>query len=248
MNNDLVIMERQNIVDIADAIRNKTGVNDEMTLVDMVTSINEIELGGEELPSAERDGVFGLATQNEEYGIVINNTSKISYYAYPGDFDIVVRYRAKEAFSLLGARAYLRSNNYSTTFTVSINGELKATFNIPYRQGVEVWTNRYFDQQYNIAVGDIIEIRQTGVSYPTYIPLSVTTINGKVEITYSKGGNGGENPTLVHGIYDIIMAPVQAELPDKYQIERATMDDMAVEVQRISGISTLARFNQIQSL
>lgn len=50
--NDLIIMERQNIVDIADAIRNKTGVNDEMTLEQMVTSINEITTGGKELPRA----------------------------------------------------------------------------------------------------------------------------------------------------------------------------------------------------
>ena len=53
--NDLVIMERQNIVDIANAIRNKTGVNEQMTLEQMVTSINEISggSGGEGLPSAE---------------------------------------------------------------------------------------------------------------------------------------------------------------------------------------------------
>lgn len=37
--NDLVIMERQHIVDIADAIRNKTGVNDEMTLEQMAEQI-----------------------------------------------------------------------------------------------------------------------------------------------------------------------------------------------------------------
>lgn len=50
--NDLIIMERQNIVDIADAIRNKTGVNDQMTLEQMVTNINEITTDGKELPRA----------------------------------------------------------------------------------------------------------------------------------------------------------------------------------------------------
>lgn len=50
--NDLIIMERQNIVDIADAIRNKTGVNEQMTLEQMVGRINEIEAGGKELPRA----------------------------------------------------------------------------------------------------------------------------------------------------------------------------------------------------
>lgn len=52
--NDLIIMERQNIVDIADAIRNKTGLNGEMTLAEMVTGINEIEAGStQNLPSVE---------------------------------------------------------------------------------------------------------------------------------------------------------------------------------------------------
>lgn len=42
---DLIITERQNIIDIADAIRNKTGLEDEMTLADMVTEINSIKAG-----------------------------------------------------------------------------------------------------------------------------------------------------------------------------------------------------------
>ena len=42
---DLIITERQNIIDIADAIRNKTGLENEMTLADMVTEINSIETG-----------------------------------------------------------------------------------------------------------------------------------------------------------------------------------------------------------
>lgn len=51
---DLIITERQNIIDIADAIRNKTGLEDEMTLADMAASINEIDTSKPELlPSAE---------------------------------------------------------------------------------------------------------------------------------------------------------------------------------------------------
>lgn len=46
--NDLVIMERQNIVDIADAIRNKAQLNDELTLADMVAGISGIKSSGGE--------------------------------------------------------------------------------------------------------------------------------------------------------------------------------------------------------
>lgn len=44
--NDLVITERQNIVDIADAIRGKTGKADALTLEQMVAEIGGIEVGG----------------------------------------------------------------------------------------------------------------------------------------------------------------------------------------------------------
>lgn len=44
---------------------------------------------------------------------------------------------------------------------------------------------------------------------------------------------------------DIIIAPVQAALPDSYEIQRTTMDDIAEEVQRITGTESKMTTAQI---
>ena len=202
---------------------------------------------GEELPDAE-NAAFGLSTASEEYAITINDASKIASYAFYGTYSITVKYTVKEAFTLLGVRAYLVFNDYGTTIKVSINDEEKTAANIGYAQETKNdWTYRYFDTPINVSVGDVITLFQSSnqTKYPRYIPLSYATVNGKVELTYSYGGNGGNNPSMVHGIFDIIMAPVQAELPDSYEIQRTTMDDIAEEVQRISGATTKLNTAQI---
>lgn len=97
--NDLIIMERQNIVDIADAIRNKTGVNDQMTLVDMVDRINEIEMGGALPPVAEGEHFGGTPIEEqyliqgetlEDIAVAIQNKKETTAYFTPEQMAIEI--------------------------------------------------------------------------------------------------------------------------------------------------------------
>ena len=45
MGNIKVICNRDDIVSVADAVRSKTGISDEMTLSEIVTNINNIAVG-----------------------------------------------------------------------------------------------------------------------------------------------------------------------------------------------------------
>ena len=224
---------------IADQVRRISGVTDELTPEQMETNLTNLEIP-EELPDAE-EAAFGVATANEEYGITINDTSKIYSSAWANQ-SITVKYTAKEAFTLTGIRAYLTSNKYGMNIKVSVNDEEKTTVNIGYgEEAKNDWTYRYFNTPLNIAVGDVITLYKSSEDYPRYVSFSDTTINGKIEVTYSNSAN----PTAVFGVFDIIINPGNAPLPDSYEIQRSTMDNIAEEAQRISGATTKLNTTQI---
>ena len=232
-------IKRESLTAIADAIRGKTGKTESLTVEQMVAEIGGISGGSggsvvEELPSAE-EAAFGIATAGEEYGIVINDTSKIGRYNYSGDVVVYQEYTVKEAFSLVGVRIYsVTASNASRDLEININAELKTTTQLAYNKAVVGWNKLYFDSPIKVAVGDVIQIYEQYEEMPRNISLSYATVNPKVEI--KNGFMGGfSGTTAVYGIFDVIIAPVQDELPDTYQIERTTMDDIAEEVQRITG-------------
>lgn len=66
MNSDLIIMERQNIVDIADAIRAKTGSTEQLTLDQMVEEIVGFS-GGGEVVLPENARLYYVGTGNTSF-------------------------------------------------------------------------------------------------------------------------------------------------------------------------------------
>lgn len=199
-----------------------------------------------ELPNAE-ESPFGRTTGNEEYGITITDASKIGRYNYSGDVKVYQEYAVKEAFSLVGVRVYsVTASNNSRDLEISINGELKTTATIAYKTAVVGWNMLYFDSPIKVAVGDVIKIYEQYEEMPRNISLSYATVNPKVEIKNGFAG-GFSGTTAVYGIFDVIIGPVEAELPDTYQIERTTLDDMAVELQRITNVDTKINIEQMQS-
>lgn len=227
---------------IGDGFRSSRGTTDKYSLDEMAVLAAE-PVGGEDLPSAEEYGSFGLAVKTEQYGITINDTSKISYYAVGGTKYVYSQYKAKEAFSLVGVRVYAVSGHTKHTLEISINETLKTTVNLT-GGTVNTWNHVYFDNPLTVAVGDVIKIYDSfGKDYPMFISTSYVTVNGMVEFV----GGWQNSTTSIYGIYDVIIAPVQAELPDIYRIERTTMDDIAEEVQRITGTETKMSTAQIQS-
>lgn len=232
-------------VSLDDTIDNEVDL--QADLIEQITQALQGKAGsGEGLPSAE-NGAFGLAQASEEYGITINNTNKINKYNYSGDVVVYQEYTAKEAFSLLGVRVYsVTANNNPRDLEISINDELKTTVTLAYHTAVEGWNVLYFDSQINVAAGDVIKIYERYEEMPRNISLSYATINPKIEVKNGFAG-GFSSSAAVYGIFDVIIAPVQAELPDTYKVERTTLDDMAVELQRITNVNTKINIEQMQS-
>ena len=65
--NDLVIMERQNIVDIADAIRAKKGTTDILTLEQMAVEIESIEVGSGDATIPENARLYYIGNANSSF-------------------------------------------------------------------------------------------------------------------------------------------------------------------------------------
>ena len=258
--NDLVIMERQNIVDIADALRNKTGVNDEMTLADMVTTINEIEAGGEELPSAE-DAAFGIDSGEYESAI-ISATPQSSTMA---QYTIGWQFKAAEPISVAGLRYYEGFNtSYPRVLRLwNSSGECLAEVLCP-AQAVDAWTDIvYFDTPVNLGVDEIYTVstclKDLGAPIGSYYALKSKVIfNAKVIFqqpvyyaTQYKNGFPNTYLNLSAGtpvpLVDMVIGSVSEPLPDNYKIARTTMDGIAEEMQRITNTENKMSVAQIQS-
>ena len=233
---------------IGDAIRTKTGKSDSLTLEQMATEIDGIEIT-EELPKAE-EAIFGKEDDADiETGIVTLGT--INFESLTRTFYPFNKYTAREPLSIIGLRIYVIQNPASRTLSLwNANGErVRKTEQIT--PSVNTWTNAYFDEPVNIAMGESFAISASGAYYPTSSDASNTTINAKVSFDGSSEYDYDSFPSTFRqykywGIVDFLIGPARAELPDDYQITRTTMDDIAEEVQRITGETGKLSTAQIQ--
>lgn len=216
---------------IADQVRRINKTEDPMTLDQMATNLlNVTPLG--EYPKAE-ESAFGVAGDIE---------NGITSYGTGGNISIATlksygwKFTAAEAFSIIGFRQK-HSNNYEKRMTIW-DSSGTAVADIVTSDNAAEWISYYFDNPINVAIGESYTV-SVYTKAPYYLAQGECTFNGKllsIETYMSTGymkpvGNCG---AFIYNI-DIIIAPVSAELPNDYQITRNTMDDIAEEVQRITG-------------
>lgn len=111
----------------------------------------------------------------------------------------------------------------------------------------------YLDEPLNIAIGE----KYTVSTHTIYdgkpnSNIESVTFNPKLSFVNTSSSSDDAFPndnvnTAVVASVDIIIGPIQAELPDIYQVARTTMDDIAEEVQRITGAETKLTTDDIQS-
>lgn len=215
----------------ADQVRRISGVEGELTPEQMETNLlNVTPLG--EYPKAE-ESAFGVAS-NIGCGIVSEGTAGTTTTK---SMTMGYVFTASEAFSIIGLR-HKQANSAQLKLWDS-SGNVVTTISAP---GVSEWENYYFDTPINVAIGETYTV--TAYCYqPKVVAMSNTTFNNKltgIEVRYS--AKETTFPTTTGGsssvaCVDIIIAPIQAELPDDYQIQRTTMDDIAEEVKRITGVT-----------
>lgn len=240
--------DRNVITPLFDQIRRITETEDAMTFERATESLLNVTPGAE-LPSAEESS-FGVDTAGEEYGIVTLGTlgaSSVSTRQYSFN-----KYTANEAFSIIGLRVYAKSASTKRLCLYNANGErVRTTAEIT--TTANTWTMAYLDEPVNIAIGESFIVSDvatgSGVQYLRRCDTSDATFNGKV--TYNGGqASSGALPSnfdtkYIYGVVDFIIGTGSAELPDEYQIARTTMDDIAEEVQRITGTESKMTTAQI---
>lgn len=235
--------DRNVITPLFDQIRRITETEDAMTFERATESLLNVT-PGDELPSAEESS-FGVDTADTETGIKTLSTESQSTNS--NMFTLGWKFTATEAFSIIGFRQkqnnayvkYMRLWDSSGNIVASIDTWDKATD----------WVSYYFDTPINVAIGETYTV-SVCTYYFWYASRSGTTFNSKLGNIQCVSSANNQFPTGTdHNVYniDIIIAPIVAELPNDYQIQRTTMDDIAEEVQRITGVETKLTVDDIQS-
>lgn len=231
---------------IGDAIRTKTGKSDSLTLEQMATEIEGLEMT-EELPKAE-ESAFGIDSGGNEYGIRTGD-GNYRHSEYNGrTFGYV--FTASEAFSIVGFR-HKQSNEGRSKILSLWNSSGKKVVGMTVENDATDWVDCYFDTPINVAAGETYTV-SVHAYQPICMSFSNIVFNPKLTNTAIRQNNSNVYPSTNWGNYsytacvDIIIKPVQAELPDDYQITRTTMDDIAEEVQRITGATGKLSTAQIQ--
>lgn len=220
---------------IADQVRRISGVDGELTPEQMTTNLlNVTPLG--EYPKAE-EAEFGAENASVEYGLTLNATP--SQTSRSDKMYCTNKFTANEAIAIVGLRIYSANTNSRSLTLWDGNGVAIKT--VPYfNPTANQWVEKYFDEPVSIAIGESFIISSSRISYYTYIDIANVGFNGKISFVGGHSDESAEVPssystTTMYGIIDIIIGTVQAELPNDYQITRNTMDDIAEEVQRITG-------------
>lgn len=215
---------------IGDQVRRICGLEDPLTLDQMEVNLMNV-LVGNELPNAE-DFAFGVDNATKAYGLstvgnIIDGSVKRTY-GY--------KFTVSEAISLLGFRITgIGMSNPATVCLWDSDGNEVVRKSLAWTSGE--WTEYLLDAPINMVSGSTYTFGLYGGSSDQ---LDSATFNSKLTNTgcFVNSENGLSMPTRSTTSFpsaDIIIASVQAELPDTYQVQRTTMDDIAEEVQRITG-------------
>lgn len=241
---DEYLIQGETLTGIADQVRRISGVDGELTPEQMTTNLLNVTPFGE-YPKAE-EAEFGAENASEEYGI-----QAATQYSYlPSKYVFGWKFKAKEAISILGLRFW---DNFGGGYQYTMklwNSAGEAVAGVQFAaEATRTWSQiEYFDTPVNIAIGETytVSIHLTSIWESiagSYGAKSEMTFNSKITFVESvkntvkldTGFPGATYSSTYVPLVDIIIGEVAAELPNDYQIARTTMDDIAEEVQRITG-------------
>ena len=234
------IINGETLTGIADQVQRICNLEENMTPEQMETNLLNVTVGAE-LPKAE-EGAFGSAGGGE-YGITALGSESQSTNS--STRTLGWKFTATEAFSIIGFRQKHSNENYKRMKLWDSAGNLVAS--ITTWDSTTEWKSYYLDTPVNVAIGETYTVSVCTL-YWTYAATSGTTFNDKLtDIQYVSAANDVYPTERAYSVFniDIIIAPVQAELPDSYEIQHSTMDDIAEEVQRITGATNKLSTEQI---
>lgn len=234
--------DRNVITPLFDQIRRITETEDAMTFEGATESLLNITPGGA-FPVAE-ESVFGVESSSMAYGL---SSATVENRWINNNITAGWRFTAAEAFSVLGLRYYDPSGfgGYRKWLTLwNSSGEVVKEI-ILTSAGSDGWYTEYFDSPFNIAKGETYTVSiYTNSSSVGNRSTSSATWNSKLTSVKKVYSNTSTSKTFPESSYsytamvDIVIGAVATELPDDYQVQRTTLDDIAVEVQRISGTTS----------
>lgn len=238
---------------IADQVRRINKTEDPMTLDQMATNLLNV-ISASDLPSAE-ETTFGIGIDDgpTEYAITnlptLTKGNNASYYNG-------LKFTVLSAFSVKGFRVVNRAGSNYTSFTPKLyrlsDNELIASASVTCAGGATA--DVLIDAPVNLTVGETyaVFIYNGPISYT---PISKVTINSKIgsvagiattseSLSDILASNNSEN---IYGVvFPIMGESLDAEIPTEYKVQLTTMNDIAEEVQRITG--TTAKLTTAQIL
>ena len=231
------------MIAIADQVRRISGVIGELTPEQMENSLLNV-LPNDELPKAE-NAAFGEAN-DIEYGYTLTHGT----LGYSGlDRTIGYKFTVMESFAVVGLRIYTNGNS-GKTWKLCLwksDGTLLSSGTVT-ETSVEGWLSFIFDTPVIVQPGEQYVVSGFG-SGNYHWRDSTINFNGKLTYVTSLYANGDTLPTsaltTMNYTPDIIVGKATETLPNEYQIERETLDDIAEEVQRITGATTKLSIAQI---
>ena len=241
--------DRNVITPLFDQIRRITETEDAMTFERATESLLNVTPGAE-LPDAE-SGTFGNDAASSQLGFSINEGRSVDVKNLGYSKYVAATYKANEALSIMGVRVFLAYfRDYRSIYLWNASGEL-----IGQIDGITVqknsYTDVYFSNPVNISIGEEFTFSLTNETYSTRISKSYISMNSKItfvqsNVDSSNPPTGGTDTSYLYGVFCPIIGTINTvELPDSYEIQRTTMDDIAEEVQRITGTESKMTTAQI---
>lgn len=225
---------------IANAIREKKKTTELLTPVQMADEIEGI-ITSDDLPNAE-DSSFGVANNTKEYGFA--TVGSVVDGALKRTFGY--KFTVGETVDLFGVRITgVGMSNPAQVALWDSDGNVVTEQSIKWTSGI--WTEFILDTPITLAIGSTYTFGLFGGFTDR---LDSATFNGKLvnaQIVRNSTQDLSMPTTAGTSIpcADIIIGSVSGKLPDEYNIQRTTMDDIAEEVQRISGTTTKMNTAQI---
>lgn len=244
------------LIGIADQVRRLTNTENLLSPANMEAILQGVKSSGEMYNVEEYS--FGVAYDATEYAIIsypsTPERSKNSSIFYCG-----WKFKVLSAISVKGFKIIGRSDNSTSTTPVwlyRVSDKQLIAHVDSMDTGRAAASEYFFDTPVNLTVGETYGV-YVRMDHPPYYEIGAVTLNPKIEWVNGISSTSSDLDTILAGdtnpvvknirgvVFPIIGDPIDAVIPTEYKVQLTTMNDIAEEVQRISGTETKMTVEQM---
>lgn len=223
-------------VDIADHARRLSGRNEKMTPEGIDYAFSSVLPAISALPNAEN---YAFGSSSVEYGM--NADPSVFTNSFNADITWSNLIEVKTDIKVVGFRALGSANGTRSVYLYDVNGNLLSTTTVKTNGQNGEWGEVLLDVPIRLSAGNQYHV----CIYEAYNLHAATSskVSFNTKIQYIKYGyvSGQGFPTRSSTGYvipvDIILGAESADLPDTYQISVDTLNNLAIAIQNVTGVS-----------